>query len=57
MYVNQSSRDEKVWTDRMKEPRLHPVQKVVRLLNERFGNEIQNIFGIRTAALTANEAN
>mgnify|MGYP003629465854 CR=1 FL=1 len=34
-----------------------PSKKAVQLLNERFGNEIKNIFGISTTALTANEAN
>ncbi|WP_217806030.1 hypothetical protein, partial [Halomonas sp. BC1] len=33
-----------------------PEKKKLRLLHERFGDEIKNIFGIRTAALTANEA-
>jgi hypothetical protein len=32
------------------------LKKHTRLLEERFGDEIKNIFGIHTAALTANEA-
>ena len=34
-----------------------PSKKTLRLLKERFGNEIKEIFGIRTEALTTNEAN
>lgn len=34
-----------------------PSKQTLRLLKERFGNEINGIFGIRTEALTANEAN
>lgn len=34
-----------------------PSKKTLRLLKERFGNEINEIFGIRTEALTTNEAN
>jgi len=32
-------------------------KKVLRLLKERFGDEIRNLFGIKTETLTANEAN
>ncbi|MBE0404494.1 hypothetical protein ACT3TY_08730 [Halomonas sp. AOP22-C1-8] len=32
------------------------VKKHIQLLEERFGDEIKNIFGIQTSALTANEA-
>jgi len=34
-----------------------PEKRVVKLLGERFGDEVKNIFGIRKEALTANEAN
>lgn len=34
-----------------------PPKKTLRLLKERFGDEIKDIFGIRTEALAANEAN
>jgi hypothetical protein len=37
--------------------RLYPVQKTVRLMERRFGNEIREIFGIEPNALTADEAN
>jgi orotate phosphoribosyltransferase len=37
-------------------PALVPQPKSVQLLNERFGDEIFNIFGIKPEALTANEA-
>ena len=37
-------------------PALTPDTKFVQLLNERFGNELFNIFGIKPEALTANEA-
>lgn len=33
-----------------------PIKRHIRLLEERFGDEIRQIFGIHTAALTANEA-
>lgn len=33
-----------------------PVPKHIRLLEERFGDEIRQIFGIHPRALTANEA-
>ncbi|MBQ0831283.1 hypothetical protein [Marinobacter sp.] len=33
-----------------------PANKHIQLLEERFGDEIKNIFGIHTRALTANEA-
>ncbi|WP_229657300.1 phosphoribosyltransferase [Burkholderia pseudomallei] len=36
---------------------LYPVQKTVKLLERRFGNEIREIFGIEPSALTADEAN
>ncbi len=35
----------------------YPEKKHISLLEERFGDEIRNIFGIHTQALTANEAN
>ncbi|MDP3517076.1 MAG: phosphoribosyltransferase [Pseudohongiella sp.] len=33
-----------------------PAAKYIRLLEERFGDEIRQIFGVHTRALTANEA-
>lgn len=35
---------------------IQPMKRHIRLLEERFGDEIRQIFGIHTAALTANEA-
>ena len=37
-------------------PALVPEKKFVRLIKERFGDEITEIFGVEPAALTANEA-
>lgn len=34
-----------------------PKKRAIKLLSERFGDEIKNVFGIETEALTANEAN
>jgi hypothetical protein len=39
-----------------RELKFEPARKHIRLLKERFGDEIRNIFGIDPSALTANEA-
>lgn len=49
-------RDVLVLVNAGRSPALPPERQFVRLLKERFGNEITELFGIEPAALTANEA-